>query len=226
LSRHGCPSVIGAGEIEGLVQTLMKQIHCSIRLIVVAAVALAFGVRVNATSEYDYKPGELLVVKGGKSPDKKYSIVSGENKKGEFGVYLLDAQTKKVIGQLEEVATDLDTAPDAYYAHWAPDSKHVGISSRSDRHMLENVIYRIENRRAYEVETPELRCHAVPQFCQLEKELAGSGDPNKDEETDSWKVRQNSNASEIVKWISPTRFIVNEESQFQIRTRDLSAALA
>src|SRR5438105_4124999 len=178
----------------------MKHFHRPIRLISVV-VALAFVADVNATSEYDYKRGEVLVVKGGKSPDKKYSIVSGENKKGEFGVYLMDAQTKKVIGQLEEVATDLDTAPDAYYVHWSPDSKYVGISSRSDRHMLENVIYRIENRRAYAVETPELRCHAVPQFCQLEKELGDSRDSNKDEETDSWKVRQTSNASEIEKWL-------------------------
>jgi hypothetical protein len=29
----------------------------------------------SATSEYDYKPGEFLVIDGGKSPDEKYSIV-------------------------------------------------------------------------------------------------------------------------------------------------------
>jgi len=56
----------------------------------------------------------------------------------------MDVQTKKLIGQLGEVATGLDTAPDAYYAHWSPDSKHVGKSSRSDRQILENVICRIE----------------------------------------------------------------------------------
>ena len=48
--------------------------------------------------------------------------------------------------------------------------------------MLENVIYRIENRRAYLVETPELRCHAVPDLCQLMKDLGGLPDPNKEEE--------------------------------------------
>ena len=82
-------------------------------------------------------------------------------------------QTKKLIGKLEEVATGLDSAPDAYHAHWAPDSKHVGITSRADRHWAVNAIYRIENRRAYPAETPELLCHAVPQFCQLTKELGG-----------------------------------------------------
>lgn len=188
------------------------------------ALVSAFAVKVFATATYDYKPGELLVVEGGKSPDKKFSIVSGEDKKEHFGVFLMDAQIKKIIGPLEEVATDLDSAPDAYYAHWSPDSKHVGISSRSDRHFLENVIYRIENRRAYLVQTPTLRCRAVPDFCQIIKDLGGLPDVNK-EVPEDWKVRQNQNASEIVKWLSPTRFVVSEDSQFQVRMRDPSAAL-
>jgi len=89
---------------------------------------------VGATAEYDYKPGELLPVKGGESPDKKFTIVSGDSdKKGGFGgVYLMDAQTKKVLGELKDVATTLDSAPEAYRAHWSPDSKHVGISSRAE----------------------------------------------------------------------------------------------
>src|SRR6266404_6654589 len=202
---------------------VVKNLHGSLRVVVIASLALAFAGRVQATSEYDYKPGEFLVVKDGKSPDKKFSIVSGENNKGEFGVYLMDAPTKKIIGQLEEVATDLDTAPDAYYAPWSPDSKHVAISSRSDRHMLENIIYRIENRRAYLVETPELRCHAVPGFCQLMKDLGGL--PKPDSEAEDWKVRMTSNTSEIMKWISSTRFSVSEETQFQVRGRDPSTAI-
>jgi len=205
------------------VSFVVENIRRSIRVVVIAYLAVVLVPNIRATSEYDYKRGEYLVVKDGKSPDKKFSIVSGENQKGEFGVYLMDAPTKKIIGKLEKVATDLDTAPDAYYAHWSPDSKHVAISSRSDRHMLENVIYRIENRRAYLVETPELRCRAVPDFCQIVKELGGLPSPDNDD-TES-KVRQTENTSEIVEWISPTRFVISEESQFQVRTRDLTAAL-
>ena len=144
------------------------------RVAIALALSLAFVAHAGATAMYDYKPGEFLVIDGGTSPDKKLSIVTGENKAGEFGVYLRDAQTKKLIGQLEEVATGLDSAPDAYHAHWAPDSKHVGITSRADRHWADNAIYRIENRRAYPVKTPELLCHAVPEFCQLTKELGGA----------------------------------------------------
>src|SRR6266487_4592778 len=188
----------------------MRQIRSRMK----AAVALWFALSgaAGATAMYSYKPGELLVVDGGTSPDKKFSIVSGKNDAGAFGVYLRDAQTKKLIGKLEEVATGLDSAPDAYHAHWAV-----------------NAIYRIENRRAYPVETPELLCHAVPQFCQLTKELGGrltsdqiyadSGTPK------PWQVRENSSYSAIVKWISPARFIIKEEFQFQVRNRDPATAL-
>jgi len=204
---------------------LMRQIQSQIRAAVV--LSLAFVAHAGATASYDYKPGQFLVIDGGTSPDKKFSVVSGENKAGEFGVYLRDSQTKKLIGQLEEVATDLDSAPDAYRAHWAPDSKHVGVSSRADRHLTRNVIYRIENGRAYVVETPQLMCHAVPEFCALQKELGGAVPLDSDDYYDKpWKVRQNESYSEIKKWISPTRFVVSEESQWQVKERDPSATLA
>ena len=193
------------------------------------ALSLAFVAHAGATAMYDYKPGEFLVIDGGTSPDKNFSIVSGENKAGDFGVYLRDAHTKKLIGQLEEVATGLDSAPDAYHAHWAPDSKHVGITSRADRHWADNAIYRIENRRAYPVKTPELLCYAVPEFCQLTKELGGALTEDQIYAEDTvgkpWKVRQNSSYSAIAKWISPTRFVVSEESQWQVKERDPSATV-
>jgi hypothetical protein len=165
------------------------------RIAIVGVLLFALVVEADATATYDYKPGEFLVIKGGKSPDKKFSIVAGEDKTGGFGIYLMDAQTKKRLGPLEEVATSLDSAPDAYYAHWSPDTKHVGISSRSDRHWMDNIIYRIENRRAYLVETPQLLCRAVPDFCELEKELGGALTPDEIDAdygvTKPWKVRQN-----------------------------------
>jgi len=207
----------------------MRKIRSRMRVAIALALSLAFVAHAGATAMYDYKPGEVLVIDGGTSPDKKFSIVAGENKAGEFGVYLRDAQTKKLIGQLEEVATGLDSAPDAYHAHWAPDSKHVGITSRADRHWADNAIYRIENRRAYPVKTPELLCHAVPGFCQLTKELGGALTEDqiyaKDTLGKPWKARQNSSYSGIVKWISPTRFVVSEESQWQVKERDPSATL-
>jgi len=194
--------------------------------IVLAAAVLSIGTatRSNATAEYDYKPGEYLVATDGLSPDKQFAIVCGDNK---FSVYLMDAKTRELLGELEEVAKGLDTAPEAYRVHWSPDSKHVGICSRCERHYAENVIYRIENRQAHIVDTPELRCHAAPDFCQLEDKLTKEADVEKHGvETDAiWKIQQNAGGSEIKKWLSPTRFIVFEDSEFKVKQDDPSAAL-
>ena len=70
-----------------------------------------------APMDYDYKPGEFLVIKSGESPDKTFCIVSGEDKAGEFGVYLMDAKTKAVLGRLEEIETSWGTAPEGYGAY-------------------------------------------------------------------------------------------------------------
>ena len=193
-----------------------------------------------AQMDYTYKPGEFLVIKAGESPDKKFCIVAGKNEAGEFGVYLMDRQTKKVLGELKEVETSWDTAPEAYGARWSPDSKHVGITSRGDRRWVINVIYRIDNQRAFLVETPKLLCHAVPDFCGLMKELGGAlmlFYPSSEQQRQSyemhtnddvdvpWKVRQMSSHSWIVKWTSPTRFTVGEEADFQVKDRDPAASL-
>ena len=189
-----------------------------------AVLSIATATRLSATAEYDYKPGEYLVAKDGLSPDKQFAIVCGDNK---FGVYLMDAKTRELLGELEEVAKGLDTGPEAYRVHWSPDSKHVGVCSREERHYAANVIYRIENRQAYIVETSELRCHAVPDFCQLEDKLNKEADAEKNGvETDAiWKIRQNAMGSEIKKWLSPTRFILFEDSEFKVKDHDPSASL-
>lgn len=193
-------------------------------VIAIATLSIAVVTRLSATAEYEYKAGEYLVAKDGLSPNKQLAIVCGDNK---FGVHLMDAKTKDILGELEEVAKGLDTAPEAYRVHWSPDSKHVGICSREERHYATNVIYRIENRHAYVVETPELRCNAVPDFCRLEDELSKEADAKKNGvETDAiWKIQQNAGGSEIQKWLSSTRFILFEDSEFKVKENDPSASL-
>ena len=39
------------------------------------------------------------------------------------------------------------------------------------------------------------------------------------------RARQNQSGSEIVKWISSTRFVVSEDSRWQVKTRDPSPTL-
>ena len=67
-------------------------------------------------------------------------------------------------------------------------------------------------------------------FCQLTKELGGALTEDQIYADDGTlgsrgRSRQNSSYSEIVKWISPTRFVVSEESQWQVKERDPSATL-
>ncbi len=119
----------------------MRQIRSRLRAAV--ALSLAFVAHAGATARYDYKPGEFLVIDSGTSPDKKFSIVSDENKPGEFGVYLRDAQTKELIGQLEEVATGLDSAPDASAALY-----QVSFDAEGECELLPNDNSRVLNTQS------------------------------------------------------------------------------
>ncbi|SRR5579883_777930 len=84
-----------------------------------------------ATSNYNYKPNEYVVIVHGRSPNGRYSIAShGE---GEFGydnfhLYLMDAHTGNKIGPLEEIKNTLDTGAGAFYAKWSADSSRVSIT--------------------------------------------------------------------------------------------------
>ena len=119
----------------------------------VTALCVAFfSPRVDATSNYNYKPNEYVVIVHGRSPDGRYSIAShGEGESGydNFHIYLMDAQTGKKIGPLEEIKETFDTGADAYYAKWSASSSQVSISYRADRHAAVIIRYSIKGRRAY-----------------------------------------------------------------------------
>ena len=122
---------------------------------------LALVPRAEATSDYEYKPGEYVTIKHGRSPDGAWYIAAhGPDKDGngdEFKVYLMDGKTGKKIGPLTEI-TDVsyqDTAPLAYHAVWSADSQFVTISYRSDRHTISLVKYKISDRRATKVTGPK-----------------------------------------------------------------------
>lgn len=108
------------------------------------------------TSNYEYKPDEFVVIAEGRSPDGKYSIAAhGEGDLGDdnFHLYLMDAQTGRMIGALEEVKDPLDTGADAFRAKWTADSRRVSITYRVDRREMRTVTYRIENGRATRVKS-------------------------------------------------------------------------
>jgi hypothetical protein len=118
---------------------------------------VGFATSALATSNYEYKRGEYVTITDGVSPDGRYAIAThGEGDMGydNWHVYLMNAETGKKIGPLEEITDPLDTAADAYVAEWSPDSSTVAITYRADRHVAVKIVYRIANRRAYLISGP------------------------------------------------------------------------
>ncbi len=111
-----------------------------------------------ATSNYEYKPGEFVVIADGRAPNGQYAIAAhGDGDLGydNFHLYLMNAQTGKAIGPLEEVKDPLDTGAEAFRAKWSADSRQVSITYRVDRRESVTVRYRIENGRAILISGPK-----------------------------------------------------------------------
>lgn len=111
-----------------------------------------------ATSNYEYGADEYVTIAKGISPDEKYAITAhGEGELGDenFHIFLTDAVTGEKLGPLEEIVEPLDTGADAFCAKWSPDSQHVVIVYRIDRHEpLKAVSYEIKDGKASLVKGP------------------------------------------------------------------------
>jgi hypothetical protein len=177
-----------------------------------ASVTLAYSVdQTQATSNYGYKKGEYLVVRDGYSPDKRFSIAShGDSELGNdnFHVYLMAEPAHTKITRLDDIGPDntLDTAPDAYHAAWSPDSRHVSVSFRSDRHFVETNLYRIRSHRAYLIGGPTLFTAAT------NRRTRSLGDDMRQKVTE-------------ITWSSPTRFMLKERRIFMAATPDFARTL-
>ncbi|CAN5454260.1 hypothetical protein BH20VER3_BH20VER3_14790 [soil metagenome] len=104
-----------------------------------------------ATSNHHYGADEYLTIVDGRSPNGKYAIAThgnGEDGYENFHVYLMNAETGKKIGPLEEIEGTLDTGADAFFARWSADSSQVKIRYRVDRRQSMEVRYRIAKQRA------------------------------------------------------------------------------
>src|SRR5207244_3771773 len=124
-----------------------------------------------------------------------YSIAGGWD--GKHVVFLMDARTKKKIGPLTEIEEPLDNAPDALHATWSPDSRHVAIMYREDRHLGVMKLYRIENRRAFIVDVPSLFGTVAPHF-----------------DRESFKMTATSRGTTGLVWKSPIQFELSETSHY------------
>ena len=132
----------------------MRRILAAVAALALAALAAT---PARATAEYDYKRNERLVIDSGLAPNQQYAVRAG-NSGNNFGFFLTLEPSHKVAAKLEGISPDkmLDTAPQALHAIWAPDSRHVAIVFRSNRHELSMWLYGVGRGGAELVSGPDL----------------------------------------------------------------------
>jgi len=172
----------------------------------VALVLSCIGRPAGATSVYDYKPKEYVIVDGGLAPNKRLSIAA--NGYGSFHVYLMAEPAHKPIAALASIDNDaiLDTGASAYHAVWSPDSRHVAVHFRSDRHVLTMLLYEIRGGRPHLTDTASLFGAAT--------KLPDS--------SDDFEVRSDVT---YLTWLSPTTFALKEQRTLEIKAPGLPERL-
>lgn len=166
----------------------------------------------HATAEKTYAKDEYAIITGGWAPNKRLSVAAhgeGEGGHDKFHVYLMAEPGHRRLATLDDISQEnnLDTAPDAYYAAWSPDSHYVAVSFRSDRHIMTLNLYVIENGRARRIEAPDLFREATGRAV--------------DRKTDG-DMR---NYFPTVEWRSPRRFRLNDSRVFVKNDKALAEKL-
>ena len=174
-----------------------------------------------ATSSYQYGKDEYVVIGDGLAPSKRLSIAahgSGEFGDEDFHVWLMAEPAHKRLAVLDNMTcpTDgvsracLDSGANAYNAVWSPDSRHVAVSFRTNRHMLQLNVYAIEGRRAVLLKGPSL-------FREVAGREIRGGD---DDVFDDYRMRVFA-----LTWHGPSRFSISERHLFQTGDPTLAGRL-
>jgi hypothetical protein len=162
-----------------------------------------------ATAEYDYKKGERRIIDGGLAPNKKYAISAGLSGEGGPYFFLTSEPAHRTLVRLEGIGPDqmLDTAPEALHAIWAPDSRHVAIIFRTERHVLTMWLYGVDGRNVEHIAVGDLLDQVIK-----DKKLA----------IDDYSLRLRT--IEIT-WQGSQRFQLIEKWIFDARDRKLALAI-
>jgi hypothetical protein len=166
----------------------------------------------HATAVYDYKIKEYVIIDHGHAPNGKLSVAAhGEGQFGSdnFHLYLMVEPAHTPIAALPSIDSRviLDSGPSAFYARWAPDSGHVAIIFRTDRHVAVMLLYGIGGGRPHQMDGPTL-------FGAVTKGAA--------ESTDDYELRT---SVPDIAWLSPTTFQLTERRLFNSSTPELARQL-
>jgi hypothetical protein len=164
--------------------------------------ALIAAGQAHATAEYDYKPNEYVIVDQGRAPNGKLAIAAhgeGEGGRDNFHLWLMAEPAHRQLAALPQIGSDdiLDSAAKAFYARWAPDSRHVAILFRPSRHDIIMVIYAVGARHPRIVSGPSL----------LDALMRGSPHGlDEDSRLSEWTD---------ISWTSPTIFAIKEHRRYR-----------
>ena len=189
-----------------------RRTHDLVQQLCIAVAALLYALLAaapaHATAEYDYKTNERLVIDGGLAPNKKLAISAGlAGGKGPF-FFLTSEPSHRVVTQLRGgIEIRLDTAPNALHAIWAPDSKHVAIICRTDRHELAMWLFAVDSRHAEIIAGPDV----------LDVLLRGKGLT-----MDDYSIRLH---TVEITWQDARRFHLSQQWLFNSPDRKLAQAL-
>jgi hypothetical protein len=180
-----------------------------------AAALLTFGILAaaapaRATSNYDYKPHEYVIVDGGRAPNQRVSLAAhgSEDLGYGFHVYLMVEPAHKVIAALPSIDDHaiLDTAADAYHATWSPDSRYVALNFRSDRHVLTLCLFDLRTRHPRLLDVPVL-FHLVTKL---------------PEDSDDFETR--TDITQLT-WLSATTFTLTQRRVIEVKAPDVTQKL-
>jgi len=186
-----------------------------------AVVACLAASPAGATSNYQYGPDEYVVIEDGLAPNKRLSIAahgSGEYGDEDFHVWLMAEPAHRRLAVLDDMTCPsdgashacLDSGANAYTAVWSPNSRHVAVSFRTNRHMLQLNIYAIEGRRAVLVSGPSLFREVAG------REIRGGND----DVFDDYRMR-----IYALTWRGPSRFVLTERHLLQTTDPGLAGRL-
>ncbi len=183
----------------------------ALAIVVVLALAAACGTAC-ATAEYNYKANEYVIVDHGMAPNNKFSVAAhgkGEGGSEDFHLYVMAEPEHRPLAPLPSINSKsiLDSGPSAFYARWAPDSGHVAIMFRADRHILIMVLYELRDGRPRQLKGPTL-------FGAVTKSMP--------ESSDDYTIR--SSVSELT-WLGPTMFKLKERRLYNSGTADFARVL-
>ena len=154
---------------------------------------LLFGVPITSwgIAEWHGQPGEYLAVENGLAPNRRLAIVAHEDNTGKFGLFLQNRETQRPVAEVAIVLEPLDTAPEAFHAEWAPDSRHVAIWHRIDTKLNQLVLYRVDAQRAYSITGESLLRVLSPELGAIENRV--------------------DRGFQSLKWLSSTRFLLHAD---------------